>query len=114
MSASLPEAMDIETTQQIEEDLSITLLERRKRLHVLATEINNWEDQETKKYERKRIQIFQFHDLKNVCYFFTAQITWKQYQHHHRIQTCPPHRFSRLTARCQQTTTAFTHQKASR
>ncbi len=55
MSASLPEAMDIETTQQIEEDLSITLLERRKRLHVLATEINNWEDQETKKYERKRI-----------------------------------------------------------
>jgi len=69
VSASLPEAMDIETTQQIEEDLSITLLERRKRLHVLATEINNWEDQETKKYERKRIRIFQFHDLKNVCYF---------------------------------------------
>lgn len=31
------------------EDLSMTLLERRKRLHILATEINNWEDQETKK-----------------------------------------------------------------
>lgn len=27
------------------EDLSITLLERRKRLHVLATEINNWENE---------------------------------------------------------------------
>jgi len=64
VSTSLPEAMDIETTQQIEEDLSITLLERRKRLHVLATEINNWEDQETKKYERESITICQFHDLK--------------------------------------------------
>lgn len=31
------------------EDLSITLLERRKRLHVLATEINNWEDEANKK-----------------------------------------------------------------
>lgn len=37
------------TGQQVEaDDLSITLVERRKRLHVLATEINNWEDQETK------------------------------------------------------------------
>ena len=34
---------------QSHEDLSITLLERRKRLHVLATEINNWEDEEHKK-----------------------------------------------------------------
>ena len=31
------------------EDLSITLLERRKRLHVLATEINNWENESSKK-----------------------------------------------------------------
>jgi hypothetical protein len=31
------------------EDLSITLLERRKRLHELANEINNWEDESTKK-----------------------------------------------------------------
>lgn len=30
------------------EDLSITLLERRKRLHVLATEINNWENEANK------------------------------------------------------------------
>ena len=34
-----------------EEDLSATLLERRKRLHELATEINQWEDESSKKYE---------------------------------------------------------------
>ena len=33
-----------------EEDLSITLVERRKRLHELATEINKWEDESNKKY----------------------------------------------------------------
>ena len=31
-----------------EEDLSITLLERRKRFHELATEINQWEDESNK------------------------------------------------------------------
>lgn len=32
-------------SEEQQEDLSITLLERRKRLHVLATEINNWENE---------------------------------------------------------------------
>ena len=32
-----------------DDDLSITLLERRKRLHELATEINKWEDESNKK-----------------------------------------------------------------
>jgi hypothetical protein len=32
-----------------EEDLSITLVERRKRLHELATEINLWEDESNNK-----------------------------------------------------------------
>lgn len=35
---------EFESNLQVE-DLSITLVERRKRLHVLATEINNWEDE---------------------------------------------------------------------
>lgn len=39
---------DFESNLQVE-DLSITLVERRKRLHVLATEINNWEDEATRK-----------------------------------------------------------------
>lgn len=37
-----------------QEDLSITLIERRKRLHELANEINRWEDDSAvsnKKYE---------------------------------------------------------------
>jgi hypothetical protein len=33
----------------IEEDLSVTLLERRKRLHELANEINKWENESSKK-----------------------------------------------------------------
>ena len=39
---------EFESNLQVE-DLSITLVERRKRLHVLATEINNWEDELNKK-----------------------------------------------------------------
>jgi hypothetical protein len=30
-----------------ETELSTTLVERRKRLHILANEINNWEDEST-------------------------------------------------------------------
>ena len=32
-----------------DDELSMTLLERRKRLHVLASEINQWEDESVKK-----------------------------------------------------------------
>ena len=32
-----------------DDELSQTLLERRKRLHVLASEINQWEDESVKK-----------------------------------------------------------------
>jgi hypothetical protein len=32
-----------------EEDLSVTLLERRKRLHELANEINQWENEQSRK-----------------------------------------------------------------
>ena len=32
-----------------DDELSTTLLERRKRLHDLATEINKWEDESSKK-----------------------------------------------------------------
>ena len=30
---------------QFDSELSTTLVERRKRLHILANEINNWEDE---------------------------------------------------------------------
>lgn len=33
-----------------DDDLSLTLIERRKRLAELATEINQWEDESIKKY----------------------------------------------------------------
>lgn len=41
-----------ETDHLTDIDLSATLVERRKRLHNLANEINNWEDESTpnKKY----------------------------------------------------------------
>lgn len=40
--------MDDSELTQSQEELSITLVERRKRLHVLATEINNWENEANK------------------------------------------------------------------
>ena len=52
-----------------EGDLSTTLIERRKRLHVLATEINKWEDESNKKYLFKK----KFKKFINNIYFFYKQ-----------------------------------------
>lgn len=43
-----------------QEDLSITLIERRKRLHDLANEINRWEDDSAVSHKKYTIVLFIF------------------------------------------------------
>ena len=43
------ENLNVADGDEDDDELSMTLLERRKRLHVLASEINKWEDESVKK-----------------------------------------------------------------
>ena len=43
------ENLNVADGDEDDDELSMTLLERRKRLHVLASEINQWEDESVKK-----------------------------------------------------------------
>lgn len=43
------ENLNVVEDGDIDDELSMTLLERRKRLHELASEINQWEDESIKK-----------------------------------------------------------------
>ncbi len=43
------ENLNVVEDADIDDELSMTLLERRKRLHELASEINQWEDESIKK-----------------------------------------------------------------